>query len=108
MSPRRPTSKARDTVTRDLEDTSRLHSRRDGQEIGSVECVQFDLCAEAGLGNREVQRRDEIRARPLEPVVGLDAEMYVRSPDAPPARPPPPRRQFARWRRRRRLRVSRR
>ena len=67
-------------MTRDLEDTSRLHSRRDGQEIGSVECVQFDLCAEGGLGNREVQRRDEIRARPLEPVVGLDAEMYVKIP----------------------------
>jgi len=50
-----PAAKAGDTVAGDLEDAAGLHSRRDRKEIGPIERVQLGLCAERGLGNRQVQ-----------------------------------------------------
>jgi len=70
-------------VAGDLEDAAGLHSRRDRKEIGPIERVQLGLCAERGLGNRQVQCREQVRARPLKAAVRLHAEMHVEIPGRP-------------------------
>ena len=104
-----PSAKRGDAVAGDLEHAARLDARRDREQIGAVEGVQLDLRAERGLGDRQVQRRDKVRARPL--------ETGVRPPRGDARRGPPTtrpavrlrrRRRCATWRRRRHLPVCRR
>ena len=73
-------AKAGHAVAGDLEDAARLHAGGDRQQIGPVERVELDLGAEGRLGDREVQRRDQIGAGPLEAARPLDAEMHVEIP----------------------------